>query len=186
MTPRKGVDFVPFGRGAWEEILPNERSRFALLFRLTMAADYRTGAIEGSEREIAAFLGWPRKTFHKYLLELGDEVEVIPGINRFEKGRIRLVNYKERLGVVVPVVVPTVGTSSGTDSANHYNASTSADDEPTVTEEVQDSVSRSVDRSFAHAPAAKNEPSERLEESGNGRSGRHTTGSRRCRSGEGG
>jgi hypothetical protein len=158
VTARKGRDFVPFGRGAWEEVLPNERSALALLFRLTMAADYETGEVEGSEVEIASFIGWRRHTFRKYLAELGDEVEVVKGVNRFDKGRFRIVHYNDRLGGVAGRIAGRpVRPSSGTYGGSSYNVPASTDGEAIVPEEVQDSVSRSLDRSLS-ASAAKNAP----------------------------
>lgn len=146
MTPRKGRDFVPFGRGAWEEVLPDERSRFVLLFRLTMEADYKTGEVEGSSVEIAKFLGWDRGTYSKYLQELGDEVEVTKGVNRYAKGRVRLNRYHERLGLAAGLAAGETTSSSG-NSTNSYNVTTSTN--APLEQDVQDSVVQSVDRSIS-------------------------------------
>jgi hypothetical protein len=154
----KRTDYVTFGRGAWdeifEEVFSDDRSAFVLLFRLTMDADYQTGEVEGSSVDIARHLGWNRRTYRKYLQQLGDEVEVIRGVNRYAKGRVRIVHYRERLGLA-GYVAGHETASSGTGSVTSYNVSTSAD--AAQEQDLQDSVSRSVDRLLS-APAAKNAP----------------------------
>jgi hypothetical protein len=97
---RKRQDFVMLPRAAWSEVFERYGLRIGgLLTRLVLEADHRTGIVHGSVRSLAGLIGMKRDSLTSVLDELGSEVDVIRGKNRYAPGSVRIVRYQELAGL---------------------------------------------------------------------------------------
>jgi hypothetical protein len=151
---RRRVDFVIAMRAEWQETgrrlsLANE----GLLRFLVDEADYRTGAVRGSIRDLAKLRNVPEPTFRYHLQQLASagEVSVTPGPNQHSPTTITVVRYRVLTGAGAQLVRNRRADSDAPQPADQHER------EVDVRVKTQDSVllgsARSV-RSLAHSADA--------------------------------
>jgi hypothetical protein len=117
---RRRPGFVTIDRQAIAGLRARVRNRTVLwtLLELIMEADYKTGALTGSRRALAARLGISRNTLDQHIASLVEEnlITVENGKNQYEETRITILEYDFIVGVAGSVGGSVAGSVGGSTS----------------------------------------------------------------------